>query len=130
MSDVLDLDMPEYVIEEDKSKQTHILISKKNVRAALVDEKQSAQQPEEVKNPYDPYDDELEQQFYQNLPDFKRFYEAAQTALNGFSDAELLEASKKAETQFEEMTKKIMKSQSKYQIDQRAEECMKRFSGP
>ena len=62
MSDVLDLDMPEYVIEEDKSKQTHILISKKNVRAAaLVDEKQSAQQPEEVKNPYDPYDDELEQ---------------------------------------------------------------------
>lgn len=41
MSDVLDLDMPEYVIEEDKSKQTHILISKKNVRAAaLVDEKQ------------------------------------------------------------------------------------------
>jgi hypothetical protein len=64
------------------------------------------------------------------LPDFKRFYEAAQTALNGFSDAELLEASKKAETQFEEMTKKIMKSQSKDQIDQRAEECMKRFSGP
>jgi hypothetical protein len=32
MSNVLDLEMPEYVIEEDKSKQSHIVISKKAAR--------------------------------------------------------------------------------------------------
>ena len=32
MSNVLDLEMPEYVIEEDKSKQSHIVISKKVAR--------------------------------------------------------------------------------------------------
>lgn len=116
MSDVLDLNLPEYVIEEDKSKQTHIQIHKKKSHA-IADEKHQQQQPEEVKNPYHPYDDELEQQFYQNLPDFKRFYEASQTALDAFSDSEILEASKKAEAQFDEMTKKIVKSQSKDQID-------------
>jgi regulator of nonsense transcripts 2 len=40
------------------------------------------------------------------------------------------EASKLAEAQFEELGKRIVKSQSKDQIDQRSEECIKRFSGP
>jgi hypothetical protein len=35
MSNVLDLEMPDYVIEEDKSKQTHIVISKKAPRVDL-----------------------------------------------------------------------------------------------
>ena len=39
MANVLDLDCPTYVIEEDKSKQTHIVISKKHARAMVKDEK-------------------------------------------------------------------------------------------
>ena len=35
MSNVLDLEMPDYVFEEDKSKQTHIVISKKAPRVDL-----------------------------------------------------------------------------------------------
>jgi hypothetical protein len=44
-------------------------------------------------------------------------------------DQQIVDAGKKAEAQFEDLSKKLAKSQSKDQIDQRAEECIKRFSG-
>lgn len=110
MSNVLDLEMPEFIIEEDKSKQTHIIISKKTSRPDPEKHFQSA--PEEpAKNPFHPYEDELELLFYRHLPDYKRFFDAAQTALDGFADEQQMsEASKLAEAQFEELGKRIVKS--------------------
>ena len=113
MSNVLDLNMPTYVVDEDKSKQTHIIINKKNARNVIVESpekgykpgEQTASSTEKVddvqapKSPYDPYEDELEFQFYVMLPDFKRFYDAAQTAIDELADeSQLLEASSKAES--------------------------------
>ena len=47
MSNVLDLDLPSYVIEEDKSKQTHILINKKNARNIVVESPEKSVKPGE-----------------------------------------------------------------------------------
>lgn len=103
--------MPEYVIEEDKSKQSHIVISKKAARPDPEKTQQAQSAHEEAKNPFYPYDDELEYQFYRTLPDFKRFFDAAQTALDGLADEHQMgEASKLAESQFEELGRKITKS--------------------
>lgn len=77
MSNVLDLDMPDYVIEEDKSKQTHIVISKKAPRTDLEKTNSALSATEEVKKPFHPFDDHLELQFYRNLPDYKRFFDSA-----------------------------------------------------
>lgn len=44
MSNVLDLNMPSYVIEEDKSRQTHVII-KKNTRNVNVESPEKALRP-------------------------------------------------------------------------------------
>lgn len=75
MANVLDLDMPEYVINEDKSKQTHLMINKK-ASVKVEDDSKNDQGHETVINPFLPFDDELEHQFYTVLPDYKRFYDA------------------------------------------------------
>ena len=120
MSNVLDLSMPSYVIEEDKSRQTHVVI-KKNTRNVNAESPEKAARPgdqvvekvEEAqvsKSPYDPFEDELEQQFYTDLPDFRRFFEAMQTSMDQFSDEQIVEAANKAESQFDDLTTKLVKS--------------------
>lgn len=66
----------------------------------------------EAQDEYFPFDDELQYKFYRDLPDLSRFIvDASATASN---DSDL-----------EEMQKKILKSQSKDQIDERAQEFLK-----
>ena len=130
MADVLDVDVPEYKIEEDKSKQTQMVISKKN--AGVYGGLSSAGPAgKDVKNAFAPYSDELEHQFYAQLPDLKRFAEAESEAvyLGEGDEEELAARSAKAEQELEDLGKNLTKSQSLYQIDQRAEECIKRFRG-
>ena len=114
MANNLDLDMPQFIIEEDKSKQTHMVISKKHARSLVTEEKASKESlpaTEEAQAPRHPFNDELERKFYMVLPDLKRFCEAAQGVID--DDPHLIESAKKMEAQFEELTKKIIKSQSK-----------------
>jgi hypothetical protein len=64
MANNLDLDMPQFIIEEDKSKQTHMVISKKHARALVTEEKASKESlpgsEEAQKALRHPFDDELE----------------------------------------------------------------------
>jgi hypothetical protein len=50
--------MPSFVIEEDKSKQTQMVIKKKD---------------KEAEEEFFPFDDELQYKFYRELPDYSRF---------------------------------------------------------
>ena len=130
MADVLDVDVPEYKIEEDKAKQTQMVITKKSA-AAYSGPGGASAAGQEVKNSFAPYSDELEHQFYAQLPDLKRFADAESDAMYlGEGDEEELAArSAKAEQELEDLGRNLTKSQSLYQIDQRAEECIKRFRG-
>ena len=73
----------------------------------------------EVKNSFAPFSDELEHQFYAQLPDLKRFVGSDSEAIYaGEEDEEELAArTAKAEHDLEDLGKNLTKSQSLYQID-------------
>ena len=66
------------------------------------------------------------------LPDFQRFADQPteeEASLDGVSEEQLNDMTIKAEQELDEMNRLLSKSQSKDQIDQRAEECIKKFKG-
>ena len=78
LANVLDQDLPAYQIEEDKSRQTTMTISKKVANAA--DGRVKGASPNKVNkvkkvNQYAPFSDEFERDFYSVLPDYQRFAE-------------------------------------------------------
>ena len=101
LADVIDAVLPKFVLDEDKSLQTRMVIKKK-----------PAQEDE-----YFPFEDELQHKFYRDLPDLARFTTDNSSSATGSTESEL-----------EEMAKKLVKSQSKDQIDERATEFVKQNS--
>ncbi len=57
-ADVIDTNMPEFIVEEDRSLQTKMIIKKKKV---------------EEGDEFYPFDDEIQHRFYRALPDISRF---------------------------------------------------------
>ena len=104
LADALDCSIPTFEIEEDKSKQTQMVIKKK----AKVDETDE----------FFPFDDELQFKFYRDLPDLSRFVvdkeQTSSGAITGSSDADV-----------DDMTKKLLKSQSKDLIDEKVTDFLK-----
>jgi hypothetical protein len=58
-ADTIDTPIPEFVIEEDKSLQTKMILKKK--------------QKMDANDEFFPFEDELTYNFYRNFPDFSRF---------------------------------------------------------
>ena len=118
MANVLDVDVPEYKIEEAKSKRTQMVISKKN-QSAYGAAGSAGAAGTEVKNSFAPFSDELEHEFYAQLPDLKRFVGSdSETIYLGEVDEEEAAArSAKAEQDLEDLGRNLTKSQSSHQID-------------
>eukprot|EP00347_Sterkiella_histriomuscorum_P001333 403372435 len=105
-ADTIDSPIPEFIIEEDKSLQTKMILKKK--------------QKVDASDEFFPFEDELTHNFYRNFPDLSRFIQSEKET-TGLSQLSMTSS----EADLDEMHKKLQKSQTKDQIDEKAQDFIK-----